>query len=209
VIDEIEYLVRQFQLDEVGFADDAFTLDRDLVLELCGLSRARSLDWRWKCGTRVDLVDGELLERMHEAGCYRITYGVEAGSQEILDAIGKKITLEQAKRAVAMTLEAGIDVVCAFMFPHPDDTEETVRRQKQFMKELQAMGVTETLSSTTPFPGTYYYDHRDRLGLKILASTWDEYDGKHVMISTRNFSAARLSTLQAELVQDLNLKPGD
>jgi radical SAM superfamily enzyme YgiQ (UPF0313 family) len=209
VIQEIDYISRNFELDEISFADDAFTMNRNLVVKLCDLSQELPFGWRWKCATRVDLVDKELLERMHAAGCYSITYGVEAGCQEILDAIGKKITLEQVRKAVRMTLDAGIGVVCAFMFPHPFDTEETVRKQKQFMKELKAMGVTLTMASTTPFPGTYYYDHSEELGIKTLASNWDEYDCKHILITTRNLSLPTLDALQYEMVQELGLQTED
>lgn len=205
VIGEIDYISRNFELDEISFADDAFTLNRSLVLKLCDLSKELPFNWCWKCATRVDLVDEELLRRMREAGCYSITYGVEAGSQEVLDAIGKKITLEQVRQAVRMALDVGIGVVCAFMFSHPFDTEQTVRQQKQFMKELQTMGVTLTMACTTPFPGTYYYENREKLGLKILASSWDEYDCKHVIAATRHLSEVKLRALLAEMVQDLGM----
>lgn len=208
VIEEILYIYDNYQLDEISFADDTFTLNREHVIKLCGMSQElqKIFPWRWKCATRVDLVDKELLEQMHEAGCYSITFGVEAGSQKILDSMGKGITLDQVRAAVHTALDIGIGVVCAFMFPHPDDTEETIREQKKFMKELIELGVTETLASTTPFPGTYYYENADKLGIKILASNWDEYDAKHIMISTKNLSLEKLRYLLEELVQDVGLK---
>jgi radical SAM superfamily enzyme YgiQ (UPF0313 family) len=143
---------------------------------------------------------------MHDAGCYSITYGIESGSQKILDCIDKGITLNQVRKAVQITLDLGIGVVCAFMFPHPWDTEVTIREQKKFMKELLELGVTETLASTTPFPGTYYYENADTLGLKLLADDWSEYDAKHLMISTRNLSEDKLSNLLNELVNEVGLK---
>ncbi len=83
---------------------------------------------------------------MHKAGCCFITFGVKAGSQKIIDSIGKRITLEQARNAVSTTIDLGMEVRCFFMFPHPEDTEETIREQIQFMKELIDMGATENLA---------------------------------------------------------------
>ena len=207
VIREILYIYDNFQLDEISFADDTFTLNREQVIKLCVISQdlMEIFPWRWKCATRVDLVDRELLEKMHQAGCYSITFGVEAGSQKILDTIGKGITPDQVRAAVSTAIDIGIGVVCAFMFPHPDDTEETVREQMHFMKELRDLGATETLAATTPFPGTYYYDNREQLGIKIIADDWDDYDAKHVTISTRNLSIDKLNHLLEELVQHVGL----
>jgi radical SAM superfamily enzyme YgiQ (UPF0313 family) len=207
VVEEILHIFKNGQAQEINFSDDTFTLDRRRVMELCGLLKdvKESLQLRWMCSTRVDLVDKELLEKMHEAGCYSIQYGIEAGSQKILDSIGKKITLEQIRDAASTTLGTGMEVTCSFMFPHPEDTEETVREQQQFMKELRKMGVIETLSATTPFPGTYYYEHADELGIKILPDSWDEYDCKHLIITTKYLSKEKLNSLIKELTQDVGL----
>jgi radical SAM superfamily enzyme YgiQ (UPF0313 family) len=138
IVNEIIAIFQKFHLREIIFADDTFTLNRELVIKLCDMSqKIRQLfPWRWMCATRVNLVDRELLKLMHDAGCYNITFGVEAGSQKILDSIGKKITLDQVRQAVKLTLEAGIQPMCSFMFPHPEDTEESVHAQMRFMREL-------------------------------------------------------------------------
>ena len=92
------------------------------------------------------------------------------------------------------------------MFPHPEDTEETIEEQKRLMKELGEMGVEFLLSLTTPFPGTYYYEHADELGIKVLTDSWDEYDAKHLIITTRNLSEDKLKQLLEELVKDLGMQ---
>ena len=211
VVEEILYILRHGQAQEINFSDDTFTLDRQRVIELCDLLKALKEPFQvhWVCSTRVDLVDRELLEKMYEAGCYGIQYGIEAGSQKILDSIGKGITLEQVRDAVSTSLDVGMEVTCSFMFPHPEDTEETVREQIRLMKELRKMGVTETLSATTPFPGTYYYEHADELGIKILADSWDEYDCKHLIITTKHLSKEKLNSLIEELVQCVGLATAD
>lgn len=207
VIREIAEVHQDFGLDEIDFADDSFTLSKSSVMELCHKAQTLQEDfpWRWSCATRVDLVDRDLLHMMAEAGCYSITFGVEAGSQVILDSIGKKITTEQVRKAVAAALEEGIAVYCSFMFPHPEDTEATVREQIRFMKELVVMGASVGMAATTPYPGTYYYEHAVELGIRILAKSWDEFDAKHLVIETRNLKRERLEALLHELVSEVGL----
>ena len=207
VVREILSVFENFQLEEISFADDTFTLNRDRVLRLCEQSRSlrERFPWRWRCTTRVDQVDKELLQTMVEAGCYSITYGVETGSQKILEAIGKKIRREQVTRAVDASLDSGLEVLCSFMFPHPEDTEETVQEQKLFMKELIDRGATVSMALTTPLPGTYYYEHAAELGIRMLTDRWDEFDAKHLVIATKYLSEERLKVLMEDIVQDLGM----
>ncbi len=138
----------------ISFSDDTFTMDRDRVLHLCHNIRQSMYKIRqligplpllWRCTTRVDLIDEVLIREMNYSGCRNIQYGIEAGSQEILDSIGKRITLDQIRRAVNLTLNSGIDVQCSFMFPHPEDTEHTIQEQINFMSELTELGANVSL----------------------------------------------------------------
>ena len=60
--------------------------------------------------------------------------------------------------------------------------------------------------STTPYPGTYYYDHANELGIKILTDSWGEYDAKHLIIATRHLSEDKLKNLLEELVKNLGMQ---
>ncbi len=210
VMEEIIYLshIQQIQTGRLNFVDDALTLDRSRTLELCQMLKEHfgitPLDWQ--CGTRVDLVDDKLLKEMHQTGCQSIQYGIESGSQKILDSIGKKIRLEQVKKTVQMTLDYGIETTCSFMFPHPEDTEETIRMQIALMKELKETGAVITLAMTTPLPGTYLYEHKDELGIKILAKNWDEYDCKHLIITNKYLTRDRLQALLQEMMLEVGMK---
>lgn len=212
IVEEILAILGNEQAREITFADDIFTLDRRYVVEFCNFLKDTRKTLRpedtfdWTCSTRVDLVDRELLEVMRQAGCNGIQFGVEAGSQKILDSMGKRIKLEEVRNAVGMTLDLGMQVSCSFMFPHPEDTEETIREQIKLMKELLDAGAVETLTATTPFPGTYYYEHANELGITILANNWDEYNGRHIIISTKHLSKERLEQLLEQLVDELGLE---
>ena len=189
----------------VNFSDDAFSLDRERTMQLCHLMQ-QSLKshqiLQWRCATRVDLVDAGLIWEMRNAGCYQIQYGIESGSQKILDSISKKIDLDQIRKAVHLTLNSGIKTACFFMFPFPEDTEQTVKEQIRFMKELSLMGANVTLSMTTPYPGTYFYNNAERLGIKILSKNWEEYDATHLIIATKNLSKEKLQDFFQEMCEE-------
>ncbi len=207
VTKEILLILEQLHIQEINFADDTFTLNRQHVVELCKhLTTIRApTRWRWTCGTRVDLVDKEILQKMHDAGCHSIQFGVEAGSQEILDSIGKGTTLDQVREAVRSARDTGMEVLCAFMFPHPQDTEKTIREQKSFMSELAEMGARESMSFTTPYPGTFLYEHADELGIDILPDNWDDFSAKRLNITTKHLSKQDLEALLEELVDEVGL----
>jgi radical SAM superfamily enzyme YgiQ (UPF0313 family) len=141
---------------------------------------------------------------MARSGCRAIQYGVESGAQEILDSV-KGIKKEEALEAVRGAREAGIDVASSFMIPFPEDTPQTIRETKTFIKQLHSAGSKILMSYTTPYPGTRFYQRSGELGLKILAKAWDEFDAKHNVLETKYLSAGQIDELVAELVQELGL----
>jgi radical SAM superfamily enzyme YgiQ (UPF0313 family) len=211
VVNEIEGLVEKYGCDEISFADDTFTLSRKHALRLCDrllTVGGGSPLCQWRCTTRVDMVDRTLLETMRRAGCGTIAYGVESGSPRILESLGKGISREQVRLAVAVSVDLGMDVLCSFMFPHPDDTEDTIREQTEFMNTLADMGATVSLALTTPFPGTAYYDRASDFGIRMLTDRLEEFDGKHLVIATRYLSEDRLRSLLGDLMRDVGVQGG-
>lgn len=208
VLEEVKLLVDGYGVDQINFADDTFTLRRDrteeLVAELEVLNTDHDFDFT--CSTRVDLVDTALLETLAEAGCSGVQFGVEAGSQKILDSIGKKISLEEAREAIGTAVDLNMDVLASFMFPHPDDTVETIHQQANFMREIKDRGAAISLAYTTPYPGTVYDNYVQNDEIDVRAEAWDEYDAKHLMISTRNLSFSELEELRDELVEISGIK---
>ncbi len=210
VVDELQHVVDDLYFDRFIFNDDTFTLDNERAIAICDAIVDRGLDITWACSARVDTVNKELLSRMSDAGCDMIYYGVESGNQEILDRfIGKRITLEQARRAVKLTHEAGIVSVASYIIGFPGE-----RGDKEFQAYLKRgeYGTTYNLNSLrgtifeslvrakevdsdqaqvhllTPFPGTRLYDEADSLGVKILTEEWWRYNLQLPVIETNTMS---------------------
>lgn len=205
VVDELRLLQEESGVDHVFFTDDLFTLDKRWVRELLQEMKALEYPLTWGCATRADLVDAELLRDMAAGGCVGMQFGVESGSQTILDTV-KHIRKEQVLDSVKAAAEAGIEVACSFMVPFPDDTLETLAETREFMREVSRAHSAIMLNYTCPFPGTYFRDHADELGIRVLPTSWGEYDAKHVVMETRNLSADVIRETVEDIARDLGLK---
>ena len=155
VIDEIKYLKNNYAIEGIAFTDECLVIKRDRVLELC--EKTQEMKLAWHCQGRVNLVDDELLLKMRSAGCTAVGYGVESGSQKILDAMNKKVTVSQAKRAILATQRAGLYPVIQMMFGYPGEDEATLRETVNFFREIDHPGCD--LSPTTPLPGSALWQY--------------------------------------------------
>ncbi|MFH0733371.1 MAG: radical SAM protein [bacterium] len=159
VVDEMEECLKM-GIKEILIYDDTFTVNRQRVLDICLEIQKRGLNINWDVRARVDTVDKELLKAMKISGCQRIHYGVEAGTQKILDVLKKGITLEQVKKAFKLSREIGLETLAYFMIGSPTETEEDILETIKFAKKLNPDFTHITI--TTPFPSTDLY----RMGLE-------------------------------------------
>lgn len=150
--------------------DSNFILNKKRVRDICTLLKEEKLDFSWSCLARVNLVTPEILGLMKEAGCWRIDYGLESGSQSVLNTINKGITLEQSKQAVKWAKEAGLRVRGFFMLGNPTDTPETIRQTIDFAKSLDIDMFHFTFYSC--FPGSTMY--KDIRAYGEYKENWEE-----------------------------------
>jgi len=154
VVDEIEILVDRYGVDFIGFVDDNMTASEKRLLEFCDLMEKKRFPLTWGCHGRVTSAKPDVLNRMAEVGCVWIGYGIESGSQKILDAMNKRATVEQAKQAIVHTRNAGIYPNTTFIFGYPGETVHTVQQTVDFKKE---MGLDCGSFFATPYPGAPLY----------------------------------------------------
>jgi radical SAM superfamily enzyme YgiQ (UPF0313 family) len=138
VIAEVNDLVDKYGTRGIYFINDNFTMRKNQTAELCDLLTKSKLDIEWVCDTRVDLVNQELLEKMASAGCKTIWFGIESGSQKVLNHINRNITLEQIEEAFKMCRKVGIQVACSFMLGMPSETKEDLMASYRFAEKLDA-----------------------------------------------------------------------
>jgi len=175
VIEEMKILIEDYGAKEIVFRDDTFTMRFDWTKEVCEKIIEEGLNnkIKWSCMTRVSLVTPELLKLMKEAGCWGIHFGVESGSQRLLDMIKKDVTIKQIKNAFKWCREAGIETRAFMMLGLPTETRDESLKTIQFAKELDADWAQFTI--TTPYPGTELYDQAMELGELHGPKDWDNY----------------------------------
>jgi len=156
ILQELKYLKEKHNIKTVSFFDETFTIDRRRVVEIADGIEEAGLNIKWYCNTRVELVDEELLQTMYRGGCRGISYGVESGSQGILDAAQKGSTVEQAERAIKWAKKAGVKVYCSFIFGLPGETQETVKETIRFVGRTLPTGAQFNVA--VPYPGTKLYE---------------------------------------------------
>ncbi|MFC2154639.1 B12-binding domain-containing radical SAM protein [Candidatus Altiarchaeota archaeon] len=155
VIKEIKFAQKQ-GVNSFFFFVETFTLDKSYVKDLCREIVREKLNIKWVCNSRVDTVDFEMLSVMREAGCQVISFGIETGSQEILDNAKKKIRLEQSMKAVELARKAGLATVGHFIFGLPGETEETIKETLAFSKKLPLHFAEFYIA--TPYPGSELFE---------------------------------------------------
>jgi anaerobic magnesium-protoporphyrin IX monomethyl ester cyclase len=156
ILEELRFLKERYGLKTASFFDETFTFNRQRVEDICQLLQEEDLHINWYCNTRAHLVDRELLAQMRKAGCRGISFGIESGSQRILDSVGKHISVEQCRDAVQSAKAEGIKTFCSFIFGLPGEDWDTVAETLEFVR--QALPTSAQFNVAVPYPGTKLHE---------------------------------------------------
>jgi anaerobic magnesium-protoporphyrin IX monomethyl ester cyclase len=204
VVDDMEMLHNKYGQSQFTFYDDAFTVNRQHTLEMCADIKARKLDVTWDCETRVDAVDKELLEKMHDAGCITIWFGVESGSEKILDQMHKKIKPEGVRAAFKMAQKAGMMTIASAVIGFPGETEETAWETINFINSLNPDDIGFYVA--TPYPGTPMYEQVVKNGY-LRVTDFNKYDTATPTFETPELSMEKIREIKYKAHQKFYLRP--
>jgi anaerobic magnesium-protoporphyrin IX monomethyl ester cyclase len=173
IVDEMEYLVKEYQVKEFNILDDAFNIDIERAERICDLIIKKKLNIKFRCsnGLRADKITDHLMQKMRAAGCYYVAFGIESGSQEVLDIIPKKIKLETIRNAIYCAKKYYFEITGFFMLGLMGDTPLTMRKTIDFAKELDVDIAQFTIC--TPYPGTRLWDMVQKDG-KLLSKSYGD-----------------------------------
>lgn len=200
VVSELEELVKDVGIEHLKFSDDTFTLKKQRVYEFCRLKNEQKLDVPWSANARVNNVDYDELKIMKESGCVELWFGVESGSQRVLDVLHKGITKEQIREAFQNSKKAGIRTRGYFMIGNETETREDITETENFIEELSPDIVG--ISINTPFPGSQRYKEKALQGIdwrKVDLYKDVEGEGKNVW-GNEYLSGDELREIQHALV---------
>ena len=188
VIEEIIYLKTSFTFNNLYFVDDELLFNgREWIDLLLNSMIQRNLRVRWTCQARVDQVqDTALVALMRKAGCYAIGFGVESGSQKILNYMRKGYKAEMIDSAFALCRKHGIITTCNLMVGTPGETKETIRESAAMLNRVRPNLVR--VSITTPTPGSDLYKAmKDENRIKVSnLSDFDRWQANPIRLD--NFS---------------------
>ncbi len=204
VIEELS-LLNEMGIRNVEFMDDTFNINRKRVLEISEKIRQEGLDVSWISSSRVDTFNVEAARVMRKAGCHSIYFGIESGSQQILDFIGKNISTEKAEKAVKKAKELGFRVIGSFVIGFHHERIEDMDKTIKFARKLPLDFAQFTIA--TPYPGTKLFEIASRLGL-LLTKDWRRYTTLEPVMKNIHVDAKQIQAMLSKAYLSFYLRPG-
>lgn len=196
VIKEIELVLDTYAPPRLSFVDDNFTFDRQRVRKLCKAIEEHRFGITWSCNARVDNIDEDLLKLMKDSGCEEMLFGIESGSQDILNKINKGFTLKHVEHAMKLAKKIGIKTATSLVLGLPGENRNTIQETIRFINDLNPDSCTFFFA--TPFPGTYLYTNLENLGYRIVDDNLSHFTCTHPVIETEDVSIFDLQSAWIE-----------
>ncbi|HOT30300.1 MAG TPA: radical SAM protein [Candidatus Ozemobacteraceae bacterium] len=132
LVDEIQECQRQYGITSFHFADDNFLQNPGYVRSFRQELGNRGLSISWRSFARADSIRPEIMEDVAASGCYRLTLGLESGTDTILLRMNKRHTVEQSSAALSLCREYGIETKAFFMLGYPEETPAEIQATIDF-----------------------------------------------------------------------------
>jgi len=211
VVDELEWILERYNPDMLWFADDVFTIHHGWLAQFAAEMNRRGLSIPFECISRADRVNERVADLLAELHCFRIWIGSESGSQRVLDAMRRGVTVEQVQSALRLCKARGIETGMFLMWGYEGeewgDIQATIRHVKVSNPDIFLTTVAYPIRGTS-----YFQEVQDRV---VSAKTWAEGSDRDFQIRGRHSrhyyqNVDRLLRAEVELERLLNSHvPGD
>jgi anaerobic magnesium-protoporphyrin IX monomethyl ester cyclase len=155
-VDEIQAIVEEYHPDSLWFVDDVFTINHRWLDELTVELERRGLRVPYECITRADRLDERSVALLKRSGCFRVWIGAESGSQKVLDAMDRRVTVERVRDMIQLSKKHGIETGTFIMLGYPGETEADIDATIEHLKRADPDQFTITVAY--PIKGTPYYE---------------------------------------------------
>lgn len=199
----MRHLHDNYGIRHIQFVDDLFLASRLRTHALCDLIIANKLNMSWSCTARVDTVKPDVLQRMKQAGCWEISFGLETGSNELLQKMDKAARVEVSEQAINWTAAAGIRCKGLFMLGFPGETQDTIEQTKAFARRIPM--TTMNLTKFTPYPGSPIY--RELYGTNIRDDHWEKMNGMNFIWAPDGLSVDQLDREYQNILKSFYIQP--
>lgn len=178
IIEEIEFLKETYNVKYIAFSDELLMSSRERTLELCQAFIDANLNIKWDCNGRLNFADIDVLQKMKEAGCVFINYGIESLDDETLKIMHKGLTKKMIIKGVENTLKVGISPGLNLIYGNINEPLSAIEDAVDFLLKYDDHSQLRTIRPVTPYPGTELFDYAIEKGL--IKDTEDFYEHKHL-----------------------------
>lgn len=184
VADEIAMLVERYAPDTLWFVDDVFTINHRWLAEFTDELEKRNLRVPYECITRADRLNEKAVELLRRSGCFRVWIGAESGSQVILDAMDRRVKVEQVRAMIELAQQQGIEAGTFIMVGYPGETPSDIEQTIDHLK--RSMPDQFTITVSYPIRGTPLYD--EVAPTLIRPKAWAESSDRDLLIAHEHSS---------------------
>ena len=170
------------------FVDDLFTVRKQRVVELCEAFLREGFVFSWSCTSHPNLLDFETMKLMRRAGCWQIAYGIESGSQRVLDVVKHEVRIPRMRETLRQTRAAGIRTKGYLMVGHPTEGVDSLEESAAFLREVE-LDLCQ-ITKFTPYPGTPVYPTVLQHGTFI--ENWEEMNAMNFVFLPHGLTREQL-----------------
>lgn len=178
IIDEIQFVKNKYNVSYIAFSDELLMSSKQRTLELCQAFIDAKLNIKWDCNGRLNYADKETLEKMKEAGCVFINYGIESLDDETRKIMHKGLTKKMIIEGVENTLAVGISPGLNIIYGNINEPLSAIEEAVEFLLKYDDHSQLRTIRPVTPYPGCELFDIAIEKGL--VKDTADFYENKHI-----------------------------
>jgi radical SAM superfamily enzyme YgiQ (UPF0313 family) len=181
VVNEMLMIRQKYNPDIMWISDDVLTINRKWSMQFFAEVKQRGAGHPYECLSRVDLVDRPILQGLKESGCFRIWYGAESGSQQVLDSMTKGTTIPQIREAARITQELGMQAGFFILLGYPEETTADIRKTIDLLKTTRP----DVFGTSVAFPmkGTEFYK---RVSERIIPNqNWSSRNQNKLLFKAR------------------------
>ena len=166
VADEIEWLRQNYQFDKIWFVDDVFTINPRWLREFANEIQLRNLIISYEIITRADRLNEEAVQILKQSGCFRVWIGAESGSQKIIDAMDRRVKVEQVRSMIQLVKSYGMEAGTFIMLGYPGEDEDDIKETLHHLKSSDPDQYTITVAY--PIKGTPLYSEVENIFVEDL-----------------------------------------
>ncbi len=207
IMSEVHYLENRFgKIKQIDFIDENLLFDPENIKKIAG-EVYRQFKIKWGAGnTRIDCdVDENYFRTMHKYGCYRISFGVESGSQRVINKLNKRIDLSQVEKVITMANNANLFTAAFFIIGNHCEDESDIKKTLSLAKNLTCDAVQ--FNFNTPYPGTPLWNYASKRGL-LKHQDWEQYgENENMVFNHEKVSDKELLMYYKKGYRDFYLRP--